>query len=100
MNIIQNHFFFFIFILLLPKLKFQLIISSNNIESEQKRISKIYSKIFTDITRTLLYQKTFKLPIDFLNLTLINFGVVDNEYVPYFIKELNVLAYLPVFFKI
>ena len=95
MNIIQNHFFFFIFILLLPKLKFQLIISSNNIESEQKRISKIYSKIFTDITRTLLYQKTFKLPTDFLNLTLINFGVVDNEYVPYFIKELNVLAYFP-----
>ena len=99
MKIFDNRFIIF-FILLFIKLKCQLIITSNDIESEKKRISNIFTKIFLEKTRTLLYQK--KLEINnstILNtvkkIRIINFSVVDNEYVPYFINEKNVLVYFP-----
>ena len=100
--IIFKKTFITFFLLLFIKLKCQLIITSNDIDSEQKRISRIFTKIFLEKTRTLLYQKqlSFNEGSEETNYTItkvriINFSVVNNEYVPYFIHENNVLVYFP-----
>ena len=100
--IIFKKTFITFFLLLFIKLKCQLIITSNDIESEQKRISRIFTKIFLEKTRTLLYQKqlSFSEGSEETNYTItkvriINFSVVNNKYVPYFIHENNVLVYFP-----
>ena len=102
MTIFKNRFITF-FILLFIKLKCQLIITSNDIESERKRIASIFRNIFLEKTRTLLYQKQLNFKKDFVpdhqyqitKVKIINFCVVDNDYVPYFINEKNVLVYFP-----